>query len=242
MTEFISAKWPAPKNIKTLVTTRKGGVSAQPWNHLNLATHVNDNPLDVAENRIMLKQQAKLPSEPEWLNQSHSIEAINLDKDSNREADASYATMINKIATVLTADCLPLLVCNKAGTEVAAIHAGWPGLVKGIIKQSIESMHSKPNDLMVWVGPAISQKNYEVGEEVRQAFCKQNPKAESHFIIKKQNKYLADLPSLAKQQLNQLGIDQIFLSNWCSYDLEDQFFSYRRDGLTGRMASMIWIT
>ncbi len=233
--------WPVPKNIHSYCTNRKGGVSQPPWNSFNLAIHVNDEQTHVLSNRASLKQQGKLPTEPEWLNQTHSTDVVILSDTKQRDADASITQQINQIAVVLTADCLPLLVCNKQGTEVAAIHAGWKGLLDGIVLKTINAMASKPSDLLVWLGPAISQAHFEVGGEVKQQFCQAYDHTEMHFKKKSSDKYLADLYALARDQLRQLGVKSIYGGDMCSYAQADEFYSYRREGVTGRMASFIWI-
>ncbi len=234
--------WPAPKNIKSLCTTRISGASQSPWESFNLATHVGDNLTHVEKNRQRLINQGGLPSEPQWLNQTHSTIAVQLDNFDNRNADASITQKVNQVAVVLTADCLPLLICNKQGTEIAAIHAGWKGLLDGIVINTITAMQSKPIDLMVWLGPAISQAHFEVGVEVKQQFSESYQHTEQHFKTLSSHKYLADLYGLAKDQLSQLGVTGIYGGGFCSYTEKDKFYSYRRDGVTGRMASLVWIS
>lgn len=233
--------WPQPQSVKSLCTTRMGGASQSPWGEFNLATHVNDNLVDVKQNRANLLQLGSLPAAPQWLNQTHSTTAVSLDKSANRDADAAITKTANQVAVVLTADCLPLLISNKQGTEVAAIHAGWKGLLDGIVIKTIAAMQSKPIDLMVWLGPAISQAHFEVGSEVKQQFCDAYPQAEQHFKALSAEKYLADLYALVKDQLNHLGVADIYGGDFCSYAEQDKFYSYRRDGVTGRMASLIWL-
>ncbi len=241
MISFIEPDWPAPELIKSIVTSRCGGVSSEPWNSLNLATHVNDDAKHVAENRRLLTSRAHLPAEPEWLNQTHSVAVIDLDRSLDRDGDASITMQKNTVAVVLTADCLPLLVCNKQGSEVAAIHAGWKGLLDGIVTKTLQTMQSKPHDLMVWLGPAISQAHFEVGDEVKQQFCAKYNNARRHFKAQANHKWLADLYALAHDQLAELGVSDIYGGDFCSYAEQDKFYSYRRDGETGRMASLIWI-
>jgi len=233
--------WPLPKNIVAWCTTREGGVSELPWGGFNLATHVKDDLAKVLINRASLIQQAKLPSEPEWLNQTHSTTIAKLETSQNRNADASITQTPKQVAVVLTADCLPLLICNQQGNEVAAIHAGWKGLLDGIVIKTINAMASEPKECMVWLGPAISQKYFEVGEDVKQQFCQAYQQAEQHFKHQGNNKYHADLYGLAKDQLINLGVTAIYGGELCSYEQGDKFYSYRRDGVTGRMASLIWI-
>lgn len=232
--------WPVPDGVGCFCTTRKDGASRAPWNGFNLAIHVDDCLSDVLKNRAALLKKGQIPSEPQWLKQSHSTVVVRLDKSSKRHADASITKQKEQVAVVLSADCLPLLVCNRQGDEVAAIHAGWKGLLDGIIIKTINAMQAKPNALMVWLGPAISQQHFAIGAGLKQQFCQSYPNVEQYF--KPYNdKYLADLYALAKYQLNQLGVSAVYGAAFCSYAEQDKFYSYRRDGVTGRMASLIWI-
>lgn len=237
---IIKPNWSIPNNVEALYTTRSEGVSQKPWDGFNLATHVDDQVNDVLKNRAILLEKAKLAHEPEWLNQTHSIDVAQLDGSKIRDADAAITKQIGQVAVVLTADCLPLLICNQQGNEVAAIHAGWKGMLDGIITKTIKKMQSKPSELTVWLGPAISQKYFEVGDEVRQQFCDAYSNVAQYFIPNK-DKYMADLYGLAKEQLQQMGIQSIHGGEFCSFADNDKFYSYRRDGVTGRMASLIWI-
>lgn len=241
MLELLHPNWPAPKAIKSLLTTRKGGVSKPPWNSFNLATHVDDNSEHVQHNRALLLSQSDLPDQPQWLHQTHSTKAVDLSQQHQRHADAAYTHVPNQVAAVLTADCLPILLCNQQATEVAAIHAGWRGLANGIVKNTITAMRSNSNDLMAWVGPAISQPHFEVGKEVQQLFCEKFSFAKRYFQVNKRDRFQADTIGLVIEHLKHLGVKQIYGGNLCSYAQADTFYSYRRDGLTGRMASLIWI-
>jgi len=244
---FISPNWPAPKNIKAFCTTRKGGGSQRPFDSFNLATHVDDNQQTVIQNRALLVELANLPSQPVWLNQQHTDTALALTAKSMFSeppiADASWTLTPNLISVIMTADCLPILVTDIEGSCVAAIHAGWKGLADNIVTKTIQAMPVKPQNLMAWIGPAISKKNFEVGQDVLDAFVKINIDNNSYFETKdaQKNKYLADLPGLVKRELNQIGVHQVYQSGLCSYEDEEHFYSYRRDGRTGRMASLIWI-
>lgn len=241
MLELILPNWPAPQKIKSVLTTRKGGVSKAPWDSFNLATHVEDDIEHVKQNREKLQKAASLPEQPQWLNQTHSINVVDLSRDQERHADAAFTSKANQVAVVLTADCLPILLCNQQATEVAAIHAGWRGLADGIVIKTIDAMRSDARNLMAWIGPAISQPNFEVGEEVKQLFCDRYSYAEQFFRINERERFQADTIGLVKQQLNDLGLSQIYGGDQCSYADKDLFYSYRREGLTGRMASLIWI-
>ena len=242
-TTFIIPNWPAPANVKALQTTRNGGISAAPYNSLNLGEHVKDNPLHVAQNRQLFSQF--LPSEPVWLNQVHGIDVIDATNTSCApSADASYATRKNVVCVTMTADCLPILLCDQAGTAVASIHAGWRSLCDGVIEATVKQMSVESSQLMAWLGPAIGPNAFEVGAEVREQFMAKDAKAEIAF--KKYNdKYLANIYKIATQRLNSLGITQIYGGGqdepWCTYTDENHFFSFRRDGLTGRMATLIWL-
>ena len=237
--DFIIPNWPAPKNVHALQTTRTGGISLAPYDSLNLGSHVKDNPIHVAQNRQMLNQF--LPSEPVWLNQVHGINVVDAaNTDCVPDADASFTTRKNVVCVTMTADCLPILVCDSAGTAVASIHAGWRSLCDGVIEATIAKMQTNSSDLMAWLGPAIGSNAFEVGAEVRAQFMAKDEKAELAF--KQHNdKYLADIYQIATQRLNNLGITQIYGGGECTFTDEKRFFSFRRDGATGRMATLIWL-
>lgn len=245
---FIIPNWPAPANVKAMQTTRNGGISATPYNSLNLGNHVNDNPMHVAHNRQSLSQF--LPSEPVWLNQTHSISVVDAANTSCiPDADASYSNRKNVVCVTMTADCLPVLLCDQAGTVVASIHAGWRGLCDGIIEATISRLLAKPSDLMAcnlmaWLGPAIGPNAFEVGSEVRAQFIAKDAKSE-HAFTAKGDKWLCDIYKIARQRLNNIGITQIYGGgidqDFCTYADKENFFSYRRDGVTGRMATLIWL-
>jgi hypothetical protein len=232
--------WPAPPNVRALQTTRQGGVSVAPYDSLNLGSHVGDNPLAVARNRIQLN--TLLPSEPVWLEQVHGTAVASADAASCRtRADACIARQRSAVCVVMTADCLPVLLCDEAGTVVGAAHAGWRGLCDGVIEATVLAMDAAPQDLMAWLGPAISQQAFEVGEEVRDAFVAAQPQAASAFVPGQPGKWFADIYALARLRLNALGITRIYGGDHCTYAECDEFFSYRRDGMTGRMGTFIWL-
>lgn len=239
---FIVPRWPAPGNIVAGVTTRKNGMSLGGYRSFNLADHVEDDAAHVAQNRQQLKNLLSLPSEPCWLTQVHGIKAVLLPEESERTADASLTRTPNTVCVAMTADCLPLLICNKQGTEVAAVHAGWKGLALGVVEATIAKIESKPQELLVWLGPAISQRHFEVGAEVVAAFVTQNAEHQQAFSAsKKEGLYQADLYQIARQKLAALGVINVYGGDFCTYAEEDLFYSYRRDqGLTGRMASLIY--
>ncbi len=236
--DFIIPDWPAPANVKAIQTTRVGGYSVEPYESLNLGLHVHDDALAVAKNRQSLSNF--LPSDPVWLNQVHGVDVVDAAKCLTiQKADASFSKNKNVVCVTMTADCLPLLLCNKQGSIVAAIHAGWRSLCDGVIEATIQSMVVNPEDLMAWLGPAIGPKAFEVGGEVRAAFIKNDAQADQAFKPNDE-KWLGDLYLIAKQRLNKLGVTEIYGGTECTYSNPSQYFSFRRDGLTGRMASMIW--
>ncbi len=238
---FITPNWPAPKNIRAYTTTRSGGVSQAPYDSFNLAAHGGDDLEAVQKNRALLKETLNLPNEPAWLSQNHTTIAVEITANyQKQEADASFAREANQVCVVMTADCLPLLVCNQAGTEIAAIHAGWRGLADGVIEATIKKLNSDPKDLLVWLGPAMGPAHYQVGSDTRDAFLKHDPKAESGFYQQDATHWLLDMYHIARQRLHALGITAIYGGGHCTYTEQDKFFSYRRAAKTGRMATLIW--
>lgn len=237
----ITPDWPAPPNVMALQTTRQGGLSAAPYDSMNLGEHVGDEPLTVARNRVLLNHL--LPCEPVWLEQAHGILVANADDASCLpQADACIARHRESVCVVMTADCLPVLLCDAQGSVVGAAHAGWKGMVAGVIESTVQAMNVPPQNLMVWLGPAISQDAFEVGEEVRAAFVAAQPQAASAFKTGQSGgKWLADIYALARIRLNALGITQIYGGNYCTYRESEKFYSYRRDGTTGRMGTFIWL-
>jgi polyphenol oxidase len=232
--------WPAPKNIHALTTLRTGGVSTGLYSSLNPATHVGDDPDLVMQNRTIIRETLALPAEPVWLQQIHSNTVVDAAKvEALPQADASYSHAANVLCTVMTADCLPLLVCSGDGACVAAVHAGWRGLLDGIITNTIMAMQS--DNLLVWLGPAIGPACFEVGTEVREAFVKKS--ANFACAFKQQgDRWLADIYQLARVELSFLAIDKIYGGDFCTVTEHERFYSYRRDKETGRMASLIWRT
>ena len=240
---FIRADWPAPAHISAMTTCRSHGHSDAPYNSWNLADHVSDEKQHVEQNRALLKQRLKLPDEPAWLQQVHGDRVISIQDTPlpDNEADGSYTQRINTICCVMTADCLPVLITNREGTEVAAVHAGWRGLAAGVVESALEKFTSPRQEILVWLGPAIGPTVFEVGEEVRAAFLEHDPGAEQAFRPEKSNKLLADIYQLARQRLHMAGISSVFGGQYCTYTDEERFFSFRRNPITGRMASLIWI-
>lgn len=240
VTDGFSADWPAPARVRTLITTRSGGVSARPYDSLNLALHVGDDPAHVAGNRALLRQA--LPGEPVWLNQTHGIEVIDAGVASGTpDADASFARTAGCVCVVMTADCLPVLLTDRQGSVVAAAHAGWRGLCNGVLEATIAAMGSAPGEIMAWMGPAIGPDAFEVGAEVRQAFMAHDPASQAGFAPIGDDKYLADIYLLARQRLAAAGVGAVYGGKYCTVIERDRFFSYRREHQTGRMASLIWL-
>ena len=242
MTHWISANWPAPARVYAGTTLRTGGVSQGVFSSLNLATHVDDTLAHVLANRARVKHELALPTDPVWLNQTHTAHVVCADKISQlTEADASYTQKKQCVCAVLTADCLPILLCDTQGNSVAAVHAGWRGLAEGILSKAVQRFHDS-SQVIAWLGPAISQKHFEVGEDVYQAFVAQQPQASKAFVsVSGTNKWMADIYLLARLQLNAAGIEQVYGGDFCTYADAEHFYSYRRDGKqSGRMASLIW--
>jgi len=232
--------WPAPANVKGLQTTRQGGGSSAPYEYLNLGDHVGDAPMSVARNRMLLN--TLLPSEPVWLKQVHGTVVANADIASCLpQADACIARHRAAVCVVMTADCLPVLLCDRQGTVVGAAHAGWKGLAAGVVEATVREMKVAPQQLIAWLGPAISQQSFEVGDEVRALFVDANPAAAGAFIPGQRGKCFADIYALARLRLNALGITQIYGGNYCTFSEGERFYSYRRDGATGRMGTFVWL-
>lgn len=244
---FIHPLWNAPSNVVAYTSCRTGGNSCPPFESFNVAQHVGDNVEVVNFNRSLLPNFENIG----WLQQTHSACAVELPLSQTTilpEADASFSRQKNVVCAVMTADCLPLLVCDRAGTVVSAIHAGWRGLADGIIEDTIKNMDVEPHNLMVWLGPAISQAHFEVGEEVRQTFADYSAAFVSSSNSTKQNlKFMADLYFIARQKLANLGVEQITGGDYCTYQQNSVFFSHRRashEGMktTGRMVSAIYLS
>ena len=242
MIEPLWADWPAPQNIKALTTTRQGGVSQGAFSSFNLADHVEDTIDDVNKNRLILSESLSI-KEPIWLKQVHGVHVADASVASHHtEADAIISDQPDTVCAVLTADCLPLLFCNKQGSSVAAAHAGWRGLANGVIEATVNAMQQDTQNLMVWLGPAIGPRCFEVGQDVYDVFVTENQMAKKAFTQTDKQHYLADIYQLARLRLNNLGIEHIFGGSLCTFTDKERFYSYRRNQQTGRMASMIWFT
>jgi YfiH family protein len=242
MSKLIVPQWPLPKGVAACSSTRIGGVSQPPYDSLNLGAHCGDNLDDVEENRRLFYAAASLPSKPVWLEQVHGKEVLKLAGGPNlsKRADASYSSTPGTVCAVMTADCLPVLFCNKAGTEVAAAHAGWRGLCEGVLEETVACFNDAPENIIAWLGPAIGPEAFEVGPEVREAFMAKDIQADNAFLPSGE-KYIADIYTLARQRLYALGINHVYGGDRCTYSETGDFFSYRRDRTTGRMASFIWL-
>ncbi|GAA5169030.1 purine nucleoside phosphorylase YfiH [Viridibacterium curvum] len=237
---LIEPEWPAPARVRAISTMRLGGVSAAPWSALNLGGKVGDDPAHVAENRRLV--MAVLPSEPVWLDQVHGTDVWRADSDS-RCADAAVTRSTGRVCTVMTADCLPVLFADRAGQVVAAAHAGWRGLCAGVLERTLQAMAVPPEEVMAWLGPAIGPEHFEVGPEVRAAFMDKDAQAAAAFRPGKGDRLMADIFELARQRLRAGGLAaaNIYGGGICTVTDAARFFSYRRDGVTGRMASLIWL-
>lgn len=238
---WIRPDWPAPAQVRALSTTRSGGVSLPPYNSLNLGVHVGDQPADVAANRAVLRDV--LPGEPCWLNQVHGTRVVDAaHPDGVPDADAVVSRSAGAVCVVMTADCLPVLLCDHAGSVVGAAHAGWRGLQGGVIEATVAAMQVPPSEVIAWLGPAIGPAAFEVGDEVRAAFVADAAAAALAFQPSATpGKWLADIYLLARQRLQVLGVNSVSGGDLCTVTDRQRFFSYRRDGVTGRMASLIWL-
>lgn len=247
MNDWITPDWPAPGNVKALFTTRNGGISSGPYASLNLGDHVGDDPASVEQNRALLRQV--LPGEPRWLKQVHGTTPIGIDNydcSAPCAGDAAFTRCPGNICAVLVADCLPVLLCNHAGTIAGVIHAGWRGMVDGVIERTLSEIRRADEidtRVMAWLGPAIGPRYFEVGEEVRQAFIEYDKRSAIAFLPHHAHdgKWFADLFLLARQRLTEAGITEVYGGGECTFSNPERFFSYRRDGSTGRMAALIWL-
>lgn len=239
--EWIAADWPAPAGVIAGCSVRQGGVSKGRYASLNLGAHVGDDDAAVLENRCRLKARCDLPAEPGWLSQVHGTTvAVEPVAGSLATADAAFTSNAAVVCAVLTADCLPVLFSSTDGSELAAAHAGWRGLNAGVLEATVGKFSLPPAKLLVWLGPAISQTAFEVGGEVRDAFLANDAAAADCFVENRHGRWQADLYALARQRLARTGIKQVFGGNFCTYADSGRFFSYRRDGECGRMASFIY--
>lgn len=238
---FICPNWPAPPSVRAYVSIRLGGVSEHPFNELNLGAHVGDDMNHVTENRRLFANAIGMPQSVQWLNQIHGTDVVCLPcRDLPDSGDAAVSEQLNQVCAVLTADCLPVFFCDKAGTKVAVAHAGWRGLCAGILEATLEQF-DEPENVLVWLGPAIGPDAFEVGDDVREAFIAEQQEAQLAFVATEKGKWLGNLYLLARQRLMAKGVVEISGGQYCTLTDKDRFYSYRRDGKTGRMASVIWL-
>ncbi|WP_323954175.1 peptidoglycan editing factor PgeF [Aeromonas hydrophila] len=242
--KWIEPDWPAPAKVSALSTTRDGGISEGVFAGLNLGAHVGDEPARVETNRTRLQQAAGIPGTLNWLNQVHgtAVHPVSSDYGCAPDADAACAREAGQACIVMTADCLPVLFCDRAGTVVAAAHAGWRGLQGGVLEASIAAMGCEPGEILAWLGPAIGPTAFEVGGEVREAFMAEQAEAAAAFVPSpNEGKLLADIYQLARLRLARAGVTAVYGGEHCTFSDSEQFYSYRRNGQTGRMASIIWL-
>ncbi len=238
--EFVRAEWPAPAHIHAVTSTRRGGVSSGTYAGLNLAMHVGDEQACVNTNRHRVNAALALPAAPLWLRQVHGTRLVAARRHQrDTEADAIVSTAPQQVLAILTADCVPILLCNQDGTELAAVHAGWRGLYADIITAVVNSLRSTPSELIAWMGPAISVHHYEVGTTLRARFLARDRGLANAFSERGARCY-ADLKMIARHQFEQCGVRDVFSTDDCTFADPARFFSYRRDGETGRIATLIW--
>ncbi|HHZ87933.1 MAG TPA: peptidoglycan editing factor PgeF [Chromatiaceae bacterium] len=239
---WLPADWPVAEHIVAGTSLRSGGASLPPYDSFNLADHVGDDPQAVCRNRERFTSLLMLPTQPVWLCQQHTTTVVDLSHaDPPSIADASVSSAADRVCVVLTADCLPLLMCDQRGTVVAAAHAGWRGLVNGVIEKTVSAMKVDGQDILVWLGPAIGPQAFAVGNDVREIFVAHSEEAEQAFVSCQPDKWHADLYALARQRLHACGVTQVFGGDQCTFGDASRFYSFRRDGTTGRMASVIWM-
>lgn len=253
--QMIEPDWPAIPGVRAAFTLRTGGVSAAPFDSLNLGAAIGDTPEAVAENRRRVRERLRLPAEPVWLEQVHGTAVVQaesvrasagvsatpkVDASLTPKADASVAHAPGHVCAIRVADCMPVLFAALDGSAVGAAHAGWRGLAGGVLEATVEQLSTPASELVAWMGPAIGPRNFEVGDDVRTSFLERDASAASAFVRNDRGRWQCDLYALARQRLNRLGVTRIYGGGWCTYAESDRFFSYRRDGQCGRMAALIW--
>ena len=231
-------QWPVPPHVRAWVTER--GSPAR-YGTLNLALHVADDAKNVAANRARLRASLKLPSEPRWLEQVHGVRVLDLDRDEHGAADGAVTARPGVVCAVMTADCLPVLLCDSAGRQVGVAHAGWRGLLDGVLPAAVAAFRRDPQDLVAWLGPAIGQTAYEVGAEVRDAFVAKDSAASRRFMKNERGRWQADLYGLARDALSAAGVQSLHGGGYCTFTETERFFSHRREAPCGRMATLIWL-
>jgi YfiH family protein len=250
--DWLTPDWPAPTAVRALSTLRTGGASVPPFASLNLGGHVGDDATAVEGNRRALLAAAGLPAEPAWLEQVHGICVTDLDSPGpTGPSDAAVTRQPGRVCAILTADCLPVLLTGAAGDRVGASHAGWRGLAGGVIEATVSALGGPPEELLAWLGPAIGPRHFEVGAEVREEFLRRvgagdTPAAdaaadEAAFLPNARGRYMADLYALARGRLLRLGVERIYGGGECTYTDDARYFSHRREGRTGRQATLIWL-
>ncbi|WP_339486601.1 peptidoglycan editing factor PgeF [Pseudomonas sp. EL_65y_Pfl2_R95] len=237
--DWLIPDWPAPVRVNACVTTRNGGISAEPFASLNLGMHVDDDPVAVAKNRQRLMSQ--VGCQPAWLSQVHGVVVAQADTSRVVEADASWTETPGVACTVMTADCLPVLFCDLAGTRVAAAHAGWRGLASGVLEATLDTLGFDPAETLIWLGPAIGPDAFEVGPEVREAFVSQHPQAIEAFVASRNaGRFMADIYQLARIRLAARGVTAVYGGGFCTFS-DPRFYSYRQAARTGRFGSLVWL-
>ncbi len=242
MLETIIPNWPASPRVKAHTTTRHGGFSQGEYASFNLAENTEENFAIIERNRALLRQELQLPAEPLWLKQVHGTTVVQADQQQPPiTADASFTRATNTVCVVTTADCLPLLICDKKATCVAAVHAGWKGLAAGVIEAMLETLQIPGDQLLVWLGPAMGPQAFKVKEDVLQQFIAVDPQAIQAFTKISADQWLADIYLLAKQRLARYDVNAIYGGEYCTYTDANRFYSFRREQKTGRIASLIWL-
>jgi polyphenol oxidase len=240
----LTPEWRVPRAVHAAFTLRAGGVSAPPFDSLNVGAHVGDDPAAVTENRRRVRERLALPAEPDWIEQVHGTQVIDLDVTgaaSRPPADAVLTRTRGKVCAVQVADCMPVLFAARDASAVAVAHAGWRGLAAGVLEQTVASLGLPPAGLIAWLGPAISARHFEVGGEVRAAFLAHDPDAKAAFVANVRGRWQCDLATLARRRLAAFGIAEISGGEWCTFADPTRFFSFRRDGRCGRMAALVWL-
>jgi hypothetical protein len=239
--KFLRPNWPAPAGVHAAMTTREGGVSQGPFASFNLASHVGDEDAAVSENRRRLRAALQLPAEPAWLEQVHGIRVVALPGISEVPADAVVAFTRGSVCAVLVADCLPVFLAGRDGRRVGVAHAGWRGLAAGVVEATVAALECEPGELFAWLGPSIGPAAFEVGGEVRDAFLAHDAGSAIAFRAGREGRWFADLPALARRRLAGAGVGAVFGGELCTHSDPARFYSYRRDGATGRMAALAWL-
>jgi polyphenol oxidase len=240
--EWVTPEWPAPSRVRAFVTTRHGGVSAGEYASLNLGTRGGDDPRNVAANRLIVRDH--LPAMPRWMAQVHGAAVCDLDALGNHDtatADAAVTRVAGTVGVVLTADCMPLFLCDRAGTRAGVVHAGWRGMAAGVIENAVAALGADPREVLAWMGPAIGPTAFEVGSEVREAFLAAGPEADAAFAPHGAGQFMADLYALARVRLARAGVSEVHGGGFCTYREPQRFFSYRRVPASGRMGAFIWM-